>query len=105
MIKHKRLLERAYAADLNPSLARLAVRIYRVPRRLSLGRTVADDAVAPNRGIAPGCAFATTLVKVYCYQLFVAFVIGHPSVGLDVYTDDIQLASELQTLRGGRERL
>ena len=72
------------------------MRLYRIPRRLSLGRIVADSAVAPNRGIAPGCAFAITLVKVYCYECFCQFVIGHPQVGLDVYIDDIQLAVEGQ---------
>ena len=55
---------------------------------------MADVAVAPNRGIAPGCAFATTLVKVYCYECFRQFVIAHPQVGLDVNIDDIQLAAE-----------
>ena len=61
-----------------------------------MGKTVADIAVAPNRGVAPGCAFATTLVKVYCLECFKQFVTGHPHVGLDVYIDDIQMSAEGQ---------
>ena len=84
MIRHKRMLTRAYESGFHPALARPAVRLYRIPRRLSLGRTVADVAVAPNRGVAPGCAFATTLVKVYCLDAFKQFVNGHPHGGLAV---------------------
>eukprot|EP00973_Karenia_brevis_P092950 12414827-Karenia_brevis.AAC.1 len=54
MLRHRRLLLRAEAANFPMVLARLAVRLYRAPRRLSLGKLVGPEKVTPSRGVAPG---------------------------------------------------
>jgi len=65
MIRHGRLLNRAAEAGFNVGLARLAISLYRCERRLTLSGEVAQEGVSPNRGVAPGCSFATTMVKIY----------------------------------------
>ena len=94
MLRHRRLLHRAQEAGYPMPLARLAVYLYRCERRLCLGKSLSHVGVSPNRGIAPGCSFATSLVKAYCMQPFDEVVAMHPSVDFDVYIDDLQIAAQ-----------
>jgi hypothetical protein len=93
MLRHRRLLTRAALSGFPMPLARLAVRLYRSERRLCLGRDIATEGVRPDRGIAPGCHLATTLVKVYCLLPFDGVARRHPEVDLDIYIDDLQISA------------
>ena len=94
MLRHGPMLQRARASGFPMPMARLAVRLYRAPRRLALSGAVADCAIAPNQGVAPGCAWATTMVKVYCLAPFDAVVGRHPRAVFDVYIDDVMISAE-----------
>ena len=48
----------------------------------------------PARGVALGCAWACTLVKVNYLDTFDAFVVRHPQVALDIFVDDLQVATQ-----------
>ena len=64
-----------------------------------MGKALGPHGVRPNRGIAPGCSFATTLVKVYCIQPFDEVVEKHPDVDFDIYIDDLQMDVEAKFLK------
>ena len=93
MLQHRRILNRACQSGFSVPLARLAMRLYRAPKRLSLGRAVAPTAIAPNRGIAPWCRWATTLVKV-CLGNFDRTIPRHPTNEYDIHIDDIMISAE-----------
>ena len=57
-----------------------------------MGNLSSSTSLAPNRGVAPGCNWATTMVKVYCLEPFDSFTKIHPKIDLDVHIDDIQMA-------------
>ena len=48
------------------------------------------DPLRPDRGIAPGCALATTLAKIYMQPLQ-RWMARHPKVTLDAYINDFQI--------------
>ena len=89
----KLLGERAKRLEFPMCLARLATAQYTGPRWLYTDEGVAK-AVSPNRGIAPGCSIATTLVKVYYIETLDEFVkecaqkFGESAVGFQAYIDD-----------------
>ena len=74
------------------ALARLAVRLYRAPRRLTVGGTV-TEAVRPNRGVLPGCGWAMALIKAHYREPFVEIMRAHLGVALNVVVDDIQITA------------
>ena len=74
------------------ALARLAARLYRAPRRLTVGGTV-TEAVEPNRGVLPGCGWAMTPIKVYYREPCVEIMRARPGVALNVAVDDIQITA------------
>ena len=74
------------------ALARLAVRLYRAPRRLSVGGTV-TEAVRPSRGVLPGCGWAMTRIKVYYREPFSETMKSYLGVALHVTVDDIQITA------------
>ena len=92
-IGHQRLLQQAELHGFSLILLRLAIHMYRGPRHLMLGRSVAAPA-RPTKGAVPGCTFACTLVKVYYLSSFDQFVIRRPLVLLDVFVDDLQVAAQ-----------
>ena len=92
-ICHQRFLQQAERHGFPVILIRLALHMYRGPRHLMLGRSVAE-AARPTKGAVPGCTFACTLVKVYYLSSFDAFVIRRPQVAFDVDVDDLQLAAQ-----------
>ena len=92
MVCHDRLEEQAAAHGFPAPLLRLALHLYRGPRHLMLAKSIAE-AVTPNRGVLPGCAWACTLVKVYYLTAFDNFVARNPKALLDVFVDDIQTAA------------
>ena len=92
MIRHRRLLLRASSTGFPLPICRLAIRLYRAKRFLKLGCAVAENGIRPNRGVAPGCNFACTLIKVYCLEGMDAFVENNRDIDTDMYIDDLQLA-------------
>jgi hypothetical protein len=95
-IHHRLLLQRAIQAGFPAPLIRLNLAIYRLPRRLSLDRFLAEP-ITPSCGIIPGCPFATTLVKVYCLVPFDGFISRNPEVHFSSYIDDLLLAVHRDT--------
>ena len=62
-------------------LVRLAIDAYCAPRWLYTKAEVAEP-VEPNCGIAPGCALATTMVKIYYRQQLIVLAENNPRVDL-----------------------
>eukprot|EP00972_Heterocapsa_arctica_P104184 15354096-Heterocapsa_arctica.AAC.1 len=48
----------------------------------------------PLRGLVAGCGAATTLVKLYYYRPFRDFMPRHPSIDINAFIDDMQLAGQ-----------
>ena len=61
-IDHSLLIKRAEEQGFPLELVRLAIDAYCAPRWLYTKAAIAEP-VEPNCGIAPGCALATTMVK------------------------------------------
>eukprot|EP00973_Karenia_brevis_P046399 6433519-Karenia_brevis.AAC.1 len=99
MVRHRRLLQRAERTNFPAVLCRLAIQLYRAKRHLKLGSMVAESGIRPNRGVAPGCTFAMTLIKVYVVEDMDRFVSQHPRVAFDMYVDDITLSRQGSTER------
>jgi hypothetical protein len=91
-IKHRRLLDCAKLNGFPMHLARLAIAIYRMPRRLALGSEI-SDAVYPNQGVLPGDTFADSLIRVYTISPYDSFVRRNPSIDFMSYVDDLQIAA------------
>jgi hypothetical protein len=91
-VRHDLLLRRCEVLGFPLWMARLAIHLYRSPRRLTMFGAVGEE-VVPNRGIPPGCAWAMTLVKIYYLAAFDALVLQHPAVEISVYVDDLQFSA------------
>eukprot|EP00972_Heterocapsa_arctica_P032641 4807335-Heterocapsa_arctica.AAC.1 len=52
------------------------------------------DPTTPHRGVVAGCGAATTLVKLYYYRPFQAFTLRHPTIDMDAFIVDMQLAGQ-----------
>ena len=62
MVRHGRL-NRAAATGFHLRLERLTVSLYRCERRLCNSKAINPAEVKPNRRVALGCGFATTIAK------------------------------------------
>mgnify|MGYP000255575817 FL=1 len=66
---------------------------YAFPRFVTLGGMVADP-TTPLRGVVAGCGAATTLVKLYYFRPFKEFMPRHPSIDMDAFIGDMQVAGQ-----------
>ncbi len=95
-ISRTKLRRRLVAAGFPLAIARLALAAYAGPRVLSLEGALAAPTYA-WRGVAAGCGFATTFIRVYCIapfdnlvrELQLSLPIAPPI--LDAYIDDLTL--------------
>ena len=86
-IRFEWLFERAERHGFDLRILRICLAMYMSPRFIS-GANRVVKAVSARRGVAAGCIFALTCVRIYILTCADDFVLRHPLVSLDVYVDD-----------------
>ena len=92
-LQHDHLATRARIKKFPRKLARLGIDAYKAPRYVQRGGCVAAP-LFPSRGVVAGCGFATTFVKIACFDVFTRLQHRHPNVRFDAYIDDITITAE-----------
>jgi len=87
-----RLREQAVKHGFPLTLVDITINAYRMARVVTYeGRPAAD--VYPSRGIVAGDSLSDVLVKLYYLETLDEFAVANPSVGLEVYFDDLQISA------------